>query len=265
MKKIKILFFFIASVLSVQFVYAQNAPDFNFTDINGNTHNLQERLDDGYIIVLDFFFVDCPPCVGTGMELELIHNDYQGKNVEVWSITPFDSIPAIQAFQDEHGFSYTTGGLEGGAWDIFETFTDSLDLEYFPTISVICPNGDLTWDIWPYTSNGAPEWREAIEYCGVHEVNVTAVAEDFIEKHPSSVFPNPVKDILNIEFYTENGADVFTEVYDMTGRKLIQEAIAIDNIGQQNKQLSVDKLLGGNYILHLSVEGETIAVLPFVK
>ncbi len=266
MTKIKYFLFFIIFLISPQFVEAQNAPDFSFTDTEGVTRNLQERLDDGYIVLLDFFFVDCPPCIETGIELQAIHDDYQGKNVEIWSISPYDSIPAIQEFQAENDFTYIAGGIEGGGWEIIEMYTDSLGLEYFPTISVICSNGDLTWDIWPYTSNGAPEWRGPIENCGVHDVSITASStENVLTKYPSFLFPNPAKDLVNIDFYTESIADVFVEVYDMMGRKSIQSSISINNAGQQNEQLSVAKLLAGNYILRLSNEDGTLAILPFQK
>ena len=79
MTNIKYLFFYIILLTSSHFVQAQNAPDFTFTDTEGGTHHLQERLDQGYIIVLDFFYVDCPPCVETGTELESIYHDSKEK------------------------------------------------------------------------------------------------------------------------------------------------------------------------------------------
>jgi len=265
MTKAKFLFSYLFLFIASQFAYAQSAPDFSFTDVEGVTHNLQERLDEGYIIVLDFFYVDCPPCVDTGAELEAIHNDYEGKNVEIWSISPFDSIPDIQAFQSEHNFNYIAGGIEGGGWDITALYADSLNLEYYPTISVICPNGDLTWDIWPYTSNGAPEWRGPIENCGVYDINVTATIEDFTDKYPSSIFPNPATDFVNIDFYTESTDDVQVNIYDLTGRQIVQQTVLINNTGQQNTQLAIDKLVHGNYFLRLSQNGNSLAVLPFQK
>jgi len=265
MTKIKYLFFYIALLISPQFVQAQNAPDFTFTDIYGATHNLQERLNDGYIIVLDFFYVDCPPCVDTGMDLEAIHNDYQGKNVEVWSISPYDSTAIIQDFQVEHDFTYIVGGIEGGGWDIIELYTDSLGLEYYPTISVICPNGDLTWDIWPYTSGGAPEWRESIEACGVHDVNVTSSVESFTNIYPSSLFPNPATDQINVKFYTENANDVFLDIYDIRGRQILQKLLTLNDAGQQNEQIFINKLEAGNYVVRVTQDGNPIALLPLQK
>lgn len=265
MAKNKFFLFYFFLLSFPQFVQAQSAPDFTFTDTEGITRNLQEHLDEGFIIVLDFFYVDCPPCVDTGIELESIYNDYQGKNVQIWSISPYDSTAYIQEFQAEHDFNYIAGGCEGGGLEIIEMYADSLDLQYFPSISVICPNGDLTWDIWPYTSDGAPEWRAPIESCGVHEINITATIEDSIDKYPYSLFPNPAKDFINIEFYTENTNDIRVGIYDITGRQIAQEIIFLNNAGQQNEQFSVTKLVAGNYVLRLTQDGSSLAVLPFQK
>lgn len=38
------------------------APDFNVTDINGNSHNLYEILDAGYIAIIDVSATWCGPC-----------------------------------------------------------------------------------------------------------------------------------------------------------------------------------------------------------
>lgn len=249
----------------MQFVQAQNAPDFTFTDTEGITHNLQERLDDGYIIVLDFFYVDCPPCIDTGIELEAIHNDYHDSNVEVWSISPFDSIAHIQGFRSENNFTYSMGGLEGGSWDVAEIYTDSLELAYFPTISVICPNGNLNWDIWPYTSGGAPEWRGPIEDCGVHDISITAATDDYTSRYPSALFPNPAEDIVNVEFYAEDIGDVLIDIYDIRGSKIMQKSVSVNNLGQQNVQFSVARLVKGNYVVRLSAEGKSLAILPLQK
>ena len=265
MTEIKNLFFYIIFLLASQFVQAQNAPDFTFTDVNGITHNLQDRLDDGYIIMLDFFYVDCPPCVETGIGIESISNDYQGQNVEIWSISPFDSNDYIQEFQTAHNFNYIAGGIDGGGYEIIEMYGDSLNLEFFPSISVICPNGDLTWDIWPYTSDGAPEWREPIENCGVYEINITAATEGVNTQFPSSIYPNPAQDLINIEFYTESADDVWIDIYDITGRQLLQKSIFINNAGQQNEQFSINKLTAGNYVVRITQSGNSVAVLPFQK
>ena len=38
------------------------APDFTTTDVNGNTHNLYDYLDQGYSVVMDISATWCGPC-----------------------------------------------------------------------------------------------------------------------------------------------------------------------------------------------------------
>ena len=38
------------------------APDWTMTDINGQSHNLYNLLDSGYVVYLDFSATWCPPC-----------------------------------------------------------------------------------------------------------------------------------------------------------------------------------------------------------
>lgn len=242
----------------------QDFIDFSFTDTDGVTHSLSERLDADYNILLEFFYADCPPCVLSGAELEAIHQDYVGKNVEVWSISPYDSTAVINAFKDEHGFSYVTGGLEGGGWDIFEIYADSFNLEFFPTVSIICRDGSINWDIWPYTPGGAPEWRGALEDCGVYDVVNTSTGTDEITAQTAvSLAPNPVQDVLNLNYYRTDRDELTAEIYDFTGRRVDTHRLPVENFGQQSAQISVRDLPPGTYFLRLLTAGKSGAAFKF--
>ena len=68
MQKLLTLILFLCFFISNN--HAQQAPDFTFTDINGDTHNLSSALADGKVILLDFFFVNCGPCISLAPEIE---------------------------------------------------------------------------------------------------------------------------------------------------------------------------------------------------
>ena len=36
--------------------------DLTFTDVDGQTHNLYNLIDEGYRVILDFGFIGCGPC-----------------------------------------------------------------------------------------------------------------------------------------------------------------------------------------------------------
>ena len=39
------------------------APDFTVTDTHGEEHNLYSYLENGKVVVLDFFYTTCTPCI----------------------------------------------------------------------------------------------------------------------------------------------------------------------------------------------------------
>ena len=50
--------------------------DFTVTDIDGNSHTLSDYTSAGKWVVLDFFFVDCPPCQATVQYFNELHEKY---------------------------------------------------------------------------------------------------------------------------------------------------------------------------------------------
>ena len=69
-KIIAILFIFHSSLI------AQTAPDIDFTDLNGVSHNLYDYLDEGKSVLLDFFIVNCTPCQEGAGYLDAFYENY---------------------------------------------------------------------------------------------------------------------------------------------------------------------------------------------
>ena len=62
----------------------QTVTDFTVTDTDGNTHTLSDYTNAGKWVVLDFFFVDCPPCNQIAPLMPALYEKYcaGGKDVE---------------------------------------------------------------------------------------------------------------------------------------------------------------------------------------
>jgi len=54
MKKIITVFITLISIISIS-VGQLTTPNFTLTDLNGNTYNLYDELDNGKTIIIDFF------------------------------------------------------------------------------------------------------------------------------------------------------------------------------------------------------------------
>lgn len=69
-----------------------------------------------------------------------------------------------------------------------------------------------------------------------------------------SVWPNPLRDVVNINFAQFMGEDVQVEVYDLLGRKVINQKFTNVN---QSLQFNASSLTKGTYILKLSSNSQS--------
>ncbi len=266
MKRLITVLFLIGAL---QCLRAQNAPDFSFTDINGELHQLQHALDQGFIVMLDFFYAACLPCQQSSPEIENINQDYAGKNLTIWSISDRDDNEAIQAFKDEFGLTNIAGGILGGGFQLIHgTFATQFTLTGFPTISVICPDGAIHWDIWPY-SPGAPEWRDAIEACGVSDAepyqSLTTAAPDLSYLVAEATLgPNPAKEQTRLAFDLTEKTPLSIDLYDNQGQLVRQVFRGALNTGAHQYDIELSDLPAGMYRLRLSSRGHIIRTLNIV-
>ena len=150
MKK-QLLAFVVAAIMGV-FTTAQAqmtagciAPDFVATDINGTQWSLYDILDSGKPVYIDVSATWCGPCWNyhnTGA-LENLYNNYgpTGTNeLMVFFIEGDDATTNA----DLHGTGTNTQGdwVTGTPYPIIDngTIANDLEISYFPTIYLICPD-----------------------------------------------------------------------------------------------------------------------------
>ena len=80
------------------------APAFTLADVNGKIYSLSELK--GKIVVLNFWFIACKPCVNEMARLNEIKARYDASKV-VFLALSFDKKEAIQDFVKTHEFNYT--------------------------------------------------------------------------------------------------------------------------------------------------------------
>ena len=120
--------------------------DFTITDINGQTHNLYDILDEGKTVILDLFAVWCGPCwsfAETGV-LEDLQAAYPNEVVCM----------AIEADASTDAGLIYGGGNSVGDWTTMIDYMMADDpsgdiandyaLAYYPTIYKICPDRMVT-------------------------------------------------------------------------------------------------------------------------
>ncbi len=125
-------------------------PDWNGTDLNGNSYNLYSLLDSGYTVFIDVSATWCGPCWS-------YHNTHALKNLyETYG--PGTAQNKVRVFFIEGDASTTLADLQGtgsntqGNWVAGTTYPiidnasigSLLQITYFPTIYKVCPSRLIT-------------------------------------------------------------------------------------------------------------------------
>ena len=90
--------------------------------------------------------------------------------------------------------------------------------------------------------------------------------EDFSNQNNVSslnIYPNPVSDFINIEFFAQNNSSVTFEIVDMSG-KLVYQNIENANLGVNIFKFDLQNLNSGIYALRM-IAGKEVNVVKFIK
>jgi len=125
------------------------APDWNYTDINGNDHHLYDYLDSGYTVIIDICATWCPPCYSYHQSgtLDSLWNNYGPDGTNELRVFHIEG-DASTNLDDLMGIGSNTVGdyVTGVEYPIIDTADVSTlyQIGYFPTIFMICPNRQVT-------------------------------------------------------------------------------------------------------------------------
>ncbi|HKK59767.1 MAG TPA: TlpA disulfide reductase family protein [Salinivirga sp.] len=129
-------------ILAFPVVTLSQAPDFTMTSTSGETYNLQDQLDSGKTIVLDFFSTTCGTCQTGVPTVEKIWNDVllNGEKGWVWAVEiGYHNETQIDEFFNEYGGTFPAFSVVEDDSIINPDF--GFDVPYAPQYFVVCPDG----------------------------------------------------------------------------------------------------------------------------
>ena len=108
-------------------------PNVLLKDLAGETYTLYDLLAEKKMVMLNFWFIDCPYCVMEFPHLQQVYEQYQ-ETVEVFAINPYDNRVAVRQFQADMGLTFPI--LQDDA-----ALSKGFGITGYPTSVVIDRNG----------------------------------------------------------------------------------------------------------------------------
>jgi thiol-disulfide isomerase/thioredoxin len=230
----------------------QTVTDFTVTDTDGNTHTLSDYTNAGKWVVLDFFFVDCPPCQGTAPIFNELHEKYGCNSADLICIsinTGQDTDADVVGFEAQYGGSFShapaTSG-DGGAGAVNTDFNPTA----YPTFCLIDNNMQIqNLDIWPIQS--VADFESAFSAAGFSPAETACVASTpELTLTEAQVFPNPSNGNVSIRFNNTISSDVTIQVVNLVGQ-VVYTADETTVAGSNAFDLNLTDLTEGQYIVKI--------------
>ena len=215
----QLIFILVISAAMISNINAQFAPNFTITDTDGNTHRLYEDyLDKGSTVVIDIFFVGCPPCADLAPFIQESYEEWGSGEYDVqffeFSNKQGDSNADVAGWKNSLGTSYPGAGNDGGAYSALQPYISSNFGQYYgaPTLVVIAPDRTVNFNITgPGVSGKIEALNNAIAATGAQGPGDLVMPSNF-EFDIKDAFGNPVTDVT----VTIASADQIGASYDLT-------------------------------------------------
>lgn len=109
--------------------------ELNLTDINDKKHTLESLK--GKVIVLNFWYIQCRPCVAEFPDLNKLKEEFKGKPVEFFAVT-FNNKQALNKFFEKHNLNYKI--IPSG-----RPIIDKFKVPHYPYNIIIDKNGKVEY------------------------------------------------------------------------------------------------------------------------
>jgi hypothetical protein len=146
--------------------------------------------------------------------------------------------------------------------------TDSIMTYLDNTINYLGEAVDRNFERWPILGEYVwpnyfigKTYEDEVDYLKtwvtdrVNWIDANIMFAEGVSENPSKqgilVFPNPVRDRLNLYFYLTYSGEIKVEIIDLLGRKVIYNEFLPDNQGYQYISFDINNIASGYYVLQI--------------
>lgn len=130
------------------------APDWSYKTLNGKS--LSSKNLKGKLVLIDFFYKSCYPCILALPHLQSLHEKYESKGLVVVGLDPYDTDPGdIKSFMEERDVSYPICLID-------KQTSKDYHVSGYPTLYLIAPNGTVLHADIGYSGDLETELEEVI-------------------------------------------------------------------------------------------------------
>jgi|GEM_PF-454608 len=235
------------------------APDFSLQTLDGGEFNLSSKQ--GNVVFIFLFGYACPHCLANGNNTEELYQKYKDQEgfiavgVDTWD----GNSAGVENFMSSTGVSYTLCLEASSLEDLYNTTYDRIIVvdkdgiirfkSTSNSISAVVDQADdavATYLAMDAGMGGGDGGSDMMGDGGT----VTALKRIDSYQNQALVFPNPVKNVVNIDAKLFAESDVDVKIFDVAGKKAIEKKLINNN--EEIINVPVDQLRDGLYILQLS-------------
>jgi thiol-disulfide isomerase/thioredoxin len=260
-KKILILILVALPVVLQAQTALDTAINFTVKDVDGVTHRLNDYLEQGKLVVMDFFTITCGPCVTYAPEINASYENFgcNGSNVVFLGINWGANNQQVIEFCSTYGAFYpAVSGLDGNGNHVV---ADYLVLSY-PTVILIEPVGAISEQyIWPPSAQHLDS--VIASYGGVAMPCNTGFDERSNASDRNSsikIFPNPAYGSVTVQ--TPSRGDISVCVVNVFGSVISRQEVK--SLQVDTFQLSLNGHIAGYYQVILKQHGMIIGTSALV-
>ena len=249
MKKLFFLFLIFVHSFSICTAQPTSAMDFTMNDCaTGQMHNLFSILDSGNVVIMEFFMINCPPCIDAGKAIDSMYKEIKliCPNVRFFqtSFNNSDKCGAVFNWADSNNFSsvpFDSGAAQIAYYGFFG----------MPTVAVAAGNSHNL--IYLLTSGGFADSDTAIIADSIKQFCASNPSEELSNLFHLSIFPKPASENFTVSLTPPKDGILKIELLTVFGQRIKSLAEEKVNMNGWKRKFPSGNLPKGIYFLRIQM------------